>query len=83
MWLVRRRLLVSRSVEAGGKRIAVRIFGSSGPSVVFEACRGEDFDSFVQIARQFSPNSPLPSERPASASRGPARSPSCSRRPSP
>jgi hypothetical protein len=55
MWLVRRRLLVSRSVEAGGKRVAVRIFGSSGPSVVFEACRGEDSDSFVQIARQFSP----------------------------
>lgn len=45
---------VSRSVEAGGKRIAVRIFGNSGPSVVFEAGRGEDSDSFVQIARQLS-----------------------------
>jgi pimeloyl-ACP methyl ester carboxylesterase len=45
---------ISRTVEAGGKRVAVRIFGSSGPSVVFEAGRGEDSESFVQIARQLS-----------------------------
>jgi pimeloyl-ACP methyl ester carboxylesterase len=43
---------VSRTVEAGG--VAVRIFGSSGPSVVFEAGRGEDSESFVQIAQQLS-----------------------------
>jgi pimeloyl-ACP methyl ester carboxylesterase len=45
---------ISRTVEAGGNRVAVRIFGSSGPSVVFEAGRGEDSDSFVPIARQLS-----------------------------
>ena len=45
---------VSRTVDAGGKLVAVRIFGSSGPSVVFEAGCGEDSESFVQIARQLS-----------------------------
>jgi pimeloyl-ACP methyl ester carboxylesterase len=45
---------ISRSVDAGGKLVTVRIIGSSGPSVVFEAGCGEDSDSFVKIARQLS-----------------------------
>jgi len=68
---------VSRSVEAGGKRVAVRIFGSSGPSVVFEACRGEDSDSFVQIARQLShcATAVLYDRRPGTGSSGPRSEP--------
>jgi hypothetical protein len=67
---------VSRSVEAGGKRVAVRIFGSSGPSVVFEACRGEDSDSFVQIARQLSHcATSVLYDRPGTGSSGPRSEP--------
>jgi hypothetical protein len=67
---------VSRSVEAGGKRVAVRIFGSSGPSVVFEAYRGEDSDSFVQIARQLSRcATSVLYDRPGTGSNGPRSEP--------
>ena len=63
-------------VEAGGKRVAVRIFGSSGPSVVFEACRGEDSDSFVQIARQLSHcATSVLYDRPGTGSSGPRSEP--------
>jgi pimeloyl-ACP methyl ester carboxylesterase len=67
---------VSRTVEAGGKRVAVRIFGSSGPSVVFEAGRGEDTESFVQIAQQLSRcATAVLYDRPGTGSSGPRTEP--------
>jgi pimeloyl-ACP methyl ester carboxylesterase len=45
---------VLRVIDVGGTQIALRVFGSSGPSILFEAGLGEDAGSFTPLAQQLS-----------------------------